>query len=124
MADTPEAIKKSQKLYLLIGLILFIFTIVTVAVATVPALDVGRHGFDTADMTLGLAIASLKAGLVAAIFMHLNHEKGLVYLVFGFGIVFGIALMALTAFSYADITSYGNEKDRDGFYSTELPAKN
>lgn len=124
MADTPEAIKKTQKLYLLIGLILFIFTVVTVAVATVPALDVGRHGFDRADMTLGLAIASIKASLVAAIFMHLNHEKKLIYLVFGFGIVFGIALMALTAFSYADITSYGHEKARDGFYSTELPAKN
>ena len=124
MADTPEAIKKSQRLYLLIGLILFIFTVVTVAVATVPALDVGRHGFDMADMTLGLAIASFKATLVAAIFMHLNHEKGLIYLVFGMGIVFGIALMGLTAFAYSDTTNYGNEKARDGFYSTELPASN
>ena len=53
MADTPEAIKKSQKLYLLIGAVLFVFTVVTVAVATVPALDIGRHGFDTADMILG-----------------------------------------------------------------------
>ena len=124
MADTPEAIKKSQKLYLLIGAILFIFTIVTVAVATVPALDVGRHGFDMADMTLGLAIASFKACLVAAIFMHLNHEKKLIYLVFGMGIVFGIALIGLTALSYSDVINYGNEKDRDGFYSTKLPAKN
>ena len=124
MADTPEAIKKTQKLYLLIGAILFIFTVVTVAVATVPALDVGRHGFDSADMILGLAIATFKASLVGAIFMHLNHEKGLIYLVFGMGIVMGIALMALTAFSYADIINYGNEKSRDGFYSTELPVNN
>jgi caa(3)-type oxidase subunit IV len=124
MADTPEAIRKSQKLYLLIGAILFIFTVVTVAVATVPALDVGRHGFDTADMILGLAIATFKASLVGAIFMHLNHEKGLIYLLFGFGIVFGIALMGLTAWAYSDITTYGNEKSRDGFYSTELPANN
>lgn len=124
MADTPEAIKKSQKLYLLIGAILFIFTVVTVAVATVPALDVGRHGFDTADMILGLAIASFKASLVGAIFMHLNHEKGMVYFVFGLGIVMGIALMVLTGWAYSDITNYGSPTERDGFFSTELPANN
>lgn len=124
MADTPEAIKKSQKLYLLIGAVLFIFTVVTVAVATVPALDIGRHGFDTADMILGLAIAAFKASLVGAIFMHLNHEKGMVYFVFGLGIVFGIALMALTAWAFLDPIEYGSPVERDGFYSTELPAKN
>lgn len=117
MADTPEAVKKSQKLYLLIGLILFIFTVVTVAVATVPALDFGRHGFDAYDMTIGLCIASFKACLVAAIFMHLNHEKKLIYLLFGMGIFFGIALMLLTAFAYADPIRYGNWKTGDGFYN-------
>lgn len=124
MADTPEAIKKTQKLYLLIGAILFIFTIVTVAVATVPALDVGRHGFDTADMILGLGIATFKASLVGAIFMHLNHEKGTIYFVFGLGIIMGIALMALTGWAYTDIINYGSPGERDGFYSTELPVKN
>lgn len=39
MADSPEQIKKSLKIYTVIGLVLFIFTGVTVAVATVPALD-------------------------------------------------------------------------------------
>ena len=68
MADSPEAVKKAQKLYLLIGAILFVFTVVTLMVATVPALDVGQHGFDKADMVLGLFIATIKAGLVAAIF--------------------------------------------------------
>jgi hypothetical protein len=46
--------------------ILFIGTIVTVLVATVPALDVGHHGFDIWDAILGLAIAATKASLVAA----------------------------------------------------------
>ena len=49
MADTPEDIKNAQKKYLLIGLILFIFTVVTVAVATVPWLDFGEHGFELSD---------------------------------------------------------------------------
>ncbi len=73
MADSPEAIQKSLRLYTLIGGVLFAGTIITVMVATVPALDFGKHGFDVADMVLGLLIASVKASLVAAIFMHLNH---------------------------------------------------
>ena len=123
MADTPEAIKKSQKLYLVIGAVLFIFTVVTVAVATVPALDVGRHGFDTADMILGLAIASFKASLVGAIFMHLNHEKKLVYVVFGIGLFLGAALMLLTGLAYSDPIKYGTWEKGDGFYNpTNLEA--
>ncbi|NNC89513.1 MAG: hypothetical protein HKN82_13740 [Akkermansiaceae bacterium] len=102
MADSPEAVKKAQKLYLLIGAILFVFTVVTLLVATVPALDVGRHGFDLADMTIGLLIASLKAGLVAAIFMHLSNEKRTIYVLISLGIVFGLAMILLIWFAYAD----------------------
>jgi hypothetical protein len=44
MADSVEEIKKAQKLYILIGLVLFVFTVVTVAVATQPWLDFGGMG--------------------------------------------------------------------------------
>jgi caa(3)-type oxidase subunit IV len=124
MANTPEAVRKSQKLYLLIGLILFIFTVVTVAVATVPWLDAGQHGFDTADMVIGLLIASVKASLVAAVFMHLNHEKKMVYFLIGMGAFFGVALMALTAFAYADPIKYGDWKEGDGFYNPQPVEEN
>ena len=80
MADTPEAIQKAKKLYLLIGMALFVFTVVTVAVATVPWLDFGEHGFDSKDAIIGLLIASVKASLVAFIFMHLNHELSLIHI--------------------------------------------
>ncbi len=99
MADTPEAIRKSIRTYLFVGAILFIGTVVTVMVATVPWMDVGHHGFDAWDAILGLAIATTKASLVAAIFMHLNHEKKAVYWLFGSGIVFATALFGLTAFA-------------------------
>ncbi len=102
MANSPEEIKKSVRLYWLIGLILFIFTGITVAVATVEWLDFGKHGFDTWDMVIGLAIATFKASLVALIFMHLNHEKRLIYIFFGMAIFFGIALFALTALSFVN----------------------
>ncbi len=102
MADTPEAIRKSIRTYMIVGGILFLGTILTVLVATVPALDVGGHGFDVWDAILGLAIAATKASLVAAIFMHLNHEKKAVYWIFGSGIVFVIALFGLIALAKWD----------------------
>lgn len=121
MADSVEEIKKAQKLYILIGLVLFVFTVVTVAVATVPALDFGEHGFDSADMKIGLAIATFKASLVGFIFMHLNHEKKAIYWVFGLGIFMGLMLILLTGFHYADPIKYGDPLKGDGFYNPAKP---
>lgn len=102
MADSPEEIKKHIKLYLLIGALLFVFTLVTVAVAKFEFLDFGDRGFDAVDATIGLLIATFKATLVALIFMHLNHEKKMVYWMFGLGIIFAIALMGLTGLAFSD----------------------
>jgi len=115
MADSPEEIKKATKIYLLVFLALCIGTVVTVLVATVEALDVGRHGFDLADMVLGLIIATIKAGLVALIFMHLNHEKKAIYWIFGSGLIFVAWMGALIAFAKKDPIH------DDYFYNT--PAK-
>lgn len=102
MADTADDIRKSVRSYLLVGAILFIGTAVTVLVATVPWLDVGRHGFDVWDAVLGLAIAATKASLVAAVFMHLNHEKKGVYWIFASGLVFVVALFGLVGLAKFD----------------------
>lgn len=97
MADSIEAIQKAKKTYLLVFGALLVGTVLTVLVATVPALDIGGHGFDMWDAVLGLIIASTKASLVAAIFMHLNHEKKLIYWVFFGAIFFFFAMGALFA---------------------------
>lgn len=102
MADTPEAIRKSIRTYLMIGAILFAGTVITVLVATIPALDFGRHGFDTRDCLIGLGIAATKATLVAAVFMHLNHEKKAIYWIFFGSFVFVAALYGLTALAKSD----------------------
>lgn len=102
MTDSPEAIKKAVRTYLFIGGLLFIGTVLTVAVATVPAFDIGVHGFDKWDCILGLAIATTKATLVAAIFMHLNHEKKAIYWLFGSSFVAVTSLAALTALALGD----------------------
>ena len=102
MAESPEEIKKHIKLYLLIGATLFACTVITVAVAKFEFLDFGDRGFDAVDATIGLLIATFKATLVALIFMHLNHEKKMVYWVFALGLFFAIALMSLTGLAFSD----------------------
>ncbi|HCC19751.1 MAG TPA: hypothetical protein DEP88_00675 [Verrucomicrobiales bacterium] len=102
MADSPEQIKKHIKLYLLIGGALFVCTVLTVAVAKIEWLDFGSRGFGTADMVIGLLIALFKATLVALIFMHLNHEKKLIYWLFGFGLFFAVCLMLITGLAFSD----------------------
>ena len=114
--DTPEAIKKTTRLYLMVGLILFICTGLTVAVATVEALDIGRHGFDMWDCILGLLIATFKSCLVAFIFMHLNHEKKAVYWLFGSGLCMVCSLAFLTALAVWDPIY-------DPFFSPETNSK-
>lgn len=120
MADSIEHIQKAKRLYTFIGLTLFIFTGITVALATVPALDFGVHGFDHIDAIIGLMIASFKASLVMLIFMHLNHEKKLVYFLLVMGFVLAFFLMALTAWAFSDPIKYGEGttiQGKGGFYA-------
>lgn len=102
--ETDHAsIKKAKKTYLIVGLLLFCGTGATVAVATIPWLDVGGHGFDVWDMLLGLAIATLKASLVAAIFMHLNHERGMIYFMIGLACIHAIGMFVGTWWHFGDM---------------------
>ena len=102
MADSPEEVKKHLKLYGLIGASLFVGTVVTVAVATIPALDIGGHGFDAYDMWLGLAIAATKMFLVGYFFMHLNHEKKAIYWIFFGSLAFAAILIGLFGWAFGD----------------------
>lgn len=95
-------VRRSLRLYGFVGLILFCGTTATVAVATIPALDFGQHGFDKADMTLGLLIATTKAMLVAAIFMHLNHERRLIYWLIGLAVVHCTGMIAFIMLAESD----------------------
>ncbi|MFT3991995.1 MAG: cytochrome C oxidase subunit IV family protein [Luteolibacter sp.] len=102
MADTPEAIQKAKKAYIGVFAILLLGTIITWAVAEVPAFDVGEHGFDKWDCILGLCIATFKATCVALIFMHLNHEKKSVYWIIISSVAGAISLAGLTALAIND----------------------
>ncbi|WP_411825444.1 cytochrome C oxidase subunit IV family protein [Luteolibacter sp. AS25] len=104
--DQYNYFKQAKKKFLFVGILLFIFTGVTVAVATVPWLDFGARGFDHVDATIGLLIASIKASLVALIFMHLNHEKKMIYWIFGLGLFHGCGIFFGTYLHFADMPHY------------------
>jgi len=100
--SSPEEIKKSVRQFFIVGMCLFVGTVLTVAVAYVPWLDFGAHGFDTADVIVGLGIATVKASLVGLIFMHLSNEKKLIYWSFFGAIFFAVVMVGLIAFGEYD----------------------
>ena len=68
MSDAHADISKHVKSYIAVFATLAVLTVVTVLAAQV---DISRWG----NISLALAIAGVKASLVAAIFMHLKWEK-------------------------------------------------
>lgn len=102
MAGSAEEIQKHVKLYWMIGYTLFGCTFITLALGIWAPLDFGAPGVSPSDIVLGLALACFKSSLVLLIFMHLNHERGLIYKTLVFTIAFSISLMGLTLFAQAD----------------------
>ena len=95
-APAPGDFAKNIRTYIKIGAVLILFTCITWAVAL---WDSGSHAL---NLTIGLGIAAFKVSLVALIFMHLNHERGLVYKVLLFTVIFGAAMMFLFVLAYLD----------------------
>ncbi len=89
-------VSKHVKKYLLVGAALLAFTALTVFLSYV---DFGSH---KANMAVGMVVATIKAGLVAAIFMHLNAERQLIYRILIFTGFFVIALFWLTYLAWYD----------------------
>lgn len=94
--DHPIDLAKNVRTYLKVGATLIAFTCITWGVALV---DFGSHA---ANLSIGLAIATFKVSLVGLIFMHLNHERPLIYKVLLFTVIFAAALMFLTVLAYLD----------------------
>ena len=86
--STPHVIP--IKVYLGIGAILMIFTVITVAAAQV---DLGFL-----NIVVALAIATTKALLVAFFFMHLYYDNKMLFFVFASSIFFLAVLISLTMF--------------------------
>lgn len=76
--------------YVMVGITLIIFTGITVALSYVD------FGTRKANILVAMLVAMFKAGLVAAIFMHLAAEKRLIYRVLIFTAFFVLGLFWLT----------------------------
>lgn len=74
---SPEAIRKHVKIYISVFAALAFLTVVTVAVSYLQ-LSV------TWGIIVALIIASIKASLVAAFFMHLISERKVIFALLGF----------------------------------------
>jgi cytochrome c oxidase subunit 4 len=93
-SDVGE-VKKSVRTYMMVFVSLMVLTIVTVAVAS---LEVGVG----LGIAIALAIAATKASLVAAVFMHLSHEKRWIYGSLILTGVFFVVLLLLPVFTTFD----------------------
>jgi cytochrome c oxidase subunit IV len=85
-ASDVEAIRKQTRIYVGVFIALAIGTVLTVAVSYL-------HMPVVVAILIALLIASFKGSLVAAFFMHLSHERKVIYWVLLLTVVFFLALM-------------------------------
>jgi len=87
-ASDAESIRKQTRAYIGVFVTLMILTILTVAVSYF-------HMPVALAIVVALAIATFKGSLVAAVFMHLSHERKVIYWVLLLTVLFFIMLMAI-----------------------------
>ena len=86
MSHSPEAVQKQVKIYIRVFLALAALTVVTVGISYL-------HLPIAAAVALALVVASIKASLVAAFFMHLASEKKIIYAFLILAVFFSIFLL-------------------------------
>lgn len=123
MAEVTHDYSKTKKTYAKVGIALGAFTCLTVALGMFPPLDVGPPGPTPGDFFIGLAVATAKASLVALIFMHLNHERGLIYKLMLFTCILAFGLVVVTLFAGMDpiLEQYETLKTTGGWLLNARP---
>src|SRR2546430_12569808 len=86
MHSDPAEIKKSVRSYVKVFAMLMLFTIITVSASRF-------HLAVPVAITIALIIAAMKGSMVAAVFMHLSHEKRAIYGALLLTVVFFIVLL-------------------------------
>jgi len=95
MHSDPAALKKHVRTYVMVGVALFVFTGITVAVNQV-------HLIIPLAITVALAIAVTKGSMVASVFMHLSDEKRWIYGALLLTVIFFVVLMSVPLFTMLD----------------------
>lgn len=94
-AHAVDDIRSHVKTYLMIFGALMVLTMVTVGVSYL-------HLPVAMAIAVALVVATIKGSLVALYFMHLNHERKLVYYVLALTAVFFIFMMFVPLFTNMD----------------------
>ena len=94
--SNSKDIKKEVSQYIRVFFALGILTIITVGIAYI---DVGKMWI---AVLLAMIVASIKSTLVAGFFMHLFHEKKIIYLFLGITLVLLCSLFFITFGSIND----------------------
>jgi len=114
-SHSPEAIAKHLKVYVLVFIALLIGTVITVGMYYVHLQTIAM------TVAVALVVASAKASLVAAYFMHLASERKSIYTVLAITGFFFAGLMGLTIWAMHDFPE-GTEH-RQGPPVFAVPAK-
>ena len=96
-SDAAE-VRKSIRTYMMVGAALLVFTVITVAVNQIH-LTIGLA------ITVALIIATMKASMVASVFMHLSHERPWIYGALLLTLAFFIVLLTVPFFT--DLNNIG-----------------
>jgi cytochrome c oxidase subunit IV len=94
--EYAHGVQKHVRGYLMVGALLLAFTGITVALSYV------HFGTDKANIAIAMLVATLKAGAVAAVFMHLAAEKRLIYRILVFTGFFVLGMFWLTLLAWYD----------------------
>ena|SRR5947208_1377327 len=93
--DSPEAIRRQTKLYIMVFASLMALTVITVAVSYL-------HLQPPLAILVALMIAAIKGSMVAAYFMHLISEKKAIYAILALTVAFFVVLMLMPSLSHWD----------------------
>jgi cytochrome c oxidase subunit 4 len=99
-ATSPEDVKKEVRTYITVFVSLMVLTVITVAVSYL-------HMAVPIAITVALIIAFVKGSLVASFFMHLSHEKKLIYAALILTVVFFVFLIFIPLFTVSDQVQRG-----------------
>jgi cytochrome c oxidase subunit 4 len=103
-SDSAE-VQKSIRRYLMIGAALLVFTVITVAANQF-------HFVVPVAITVALIIAAMKGSMVAAVFMHLSHEKKWIYGALLLTVAFFIVLLFVPLLTVLDSIGTTSETAR------------
>ena len=95
MHSDPAEIRKSVRSYIMVFVMLMVFTVITVAAASF-------HFAVPIAITVALIIAAMKGSMVAAVFMHLSNEKKAIYGALLLTVAFFLVLMFIPLFTMMD----------------------